>query len=260
MKYPLLLIAGLALGLAGCHSRPPGAKAAATPRAANALTPAAASALLPPPAQLDPASLPLEIKHGNPNIKAVALTIDDGPHPAFTPQILAILAQNHVHATFFVVGIKVAEDKKLIMAERAAGHVVENHTYNHLDLKQLAVKHPEAVRREIERNQELLAPLLGAAPQFLRPPAGHTSATVDAIIRSYGMTAVMYGTQSDYGQKDPQVIYHHVVDHVKNGTIILLHDGVPATLIAMPQIIQTLQQRGYQFQTIVELAQGLVGK
>jgi peptidoglycan/xylan/chitin deacetylase (PgdA/CDA1 family) len=157
-----------------------------------------------------------------------------------------------------------AQDKKLIMAERAGGHLVENHTYNHLDLKQLSKTSPDAVRKEIVRSQELLGPLLGAAPQFVRPPAGHTNDQVNQIIRSLGMCAVMYGTQSDYGQKDPQVIYHHALAHLNtgamNGTIILLHDGVPATLVALPQIITTLQQHGYALQTIDEMARGLGAK
>jgi peptidoglycan/xylan/chitin deacetylase (PgdA/CDA1 family) len=275
MKYLLLLIAALALAGAGCTSRqapaPATSRLSAPPaaggvpeRSEGGVGPQAAapvtSAPVAAPLHLDPASLPLKIIHGNPAVKAVALTIDDGPHPAYTPKILALLAQYHVHATFFVVGKMVAQDKKLVLAEHAAGDLVENHTYNHLDLKQLSKTSPDTVRKEIARDQELLTPLLGAAPQFLRPPAGHTNDQVDQIARSLGLTTVMWNTQSDFGQKDPQVIYDHVVNHVKNGTIILMHDGVPATLIALPRVLATLQKRGYTFETIDELARDLGGK
>ena len=269
MKYLLLLIAALALAGAGCHSAPLTAPAASrlsappapggVPERSEGGVGAAAA-----PLRLDPATLPLEITRGNPAIKAVAITIDDGPHPAFTPQILTILAQHHVHVTFFVVGKMVAQDKKLVLAEQAAGNLVENHTYNHLDLKQLSKTSPDTVRKEIERNQQTLEPILGAAPQFLRPPAGHTNDQVDQIARSLGLTTVLYRTKSDFGQKDPQVIYHQALAHLNNGqmngTIILLHDGVPATLIALPKIIETLQQRGYKLETIAEMARDLGGK
>ncbi len=255
----LLLALALALGaLAGCRSQvtvappllpPPAPPAAVTGPAVPEASPTAAP--------LDPTSLPLVIKRGNPAVKAVALTIDDGPHPTFTPRILEILHTAGVQATFFVVGRLAAAHPELVRAEREAGHQVENHTYDHQELTRLSA---ENARRQLVRGGQAVEAVLGQPPQFFRPPCGKYDEKITRLARDLGLTTVMWTIHSgDVGQGNAQIVYHNVVDHVTNGAIILMHDGAPATLTAMPNAISTLQQRGYAFQTIEKMAQGLSG-
>jgi peptidoglycan/xylan/chitin deacetylase (PgdA/CDA1 family) len=266
--YRIVGSAGLALVLAGCRAAqttvpaavaPPAQQLQAGPVTVPSPAPSPGPAAAPvAAAPLDPASLPLVIKRGNPAVKAVALTIDDGPHPEFTPKILKILAAQQVKATFFVVGKLVAAHPELVRAERDAGHLVENHTYDHEELTSLS---PEGVRKQLVRGSQVLESALGTAPQFFRPPCGKHDEQIERIARDLGLTTVMWSTYpGDQGELPAPRIYRGVVDHVQNGSLILLHDGVKQTLMALPEIISTLKKRGYAFQTVAEMARGLGAK
>jgi peptidoglycan/xylan/chitin deacetylase (PgdA/CDA1 family) len=195
------------------------------------------------------------ICRGLPSVPAVALTFDDGPHPDFTPRILQILAENNVHATFFVVGKMVALHPELVRAEYQAGHTVGNHTYDHPDLARMS---QDDVHHQWSEGSRVLREITGVAPRFCRPPGGEHNDMVVQVAADLGLTTVMWSDSAgDYGCSDAGYIRRATVQGAKNGAIILLHDGVEQTVEVLPQIIAGLREKGFTFQTLDEMAQAL---
>src|SRR5258708_1049848 len=108
--------------------------------------------------------------HGNTTHRQIALTFDDGPNEPYTSQVLEILRQNHVQATFFLVGENVETYPEAARAIVHDGHVIGNHTYSH---RNLIVHSNAAVRREIERGEEAIERVTGQQTHLFRPPYGY---------------------------------------------------------------------------------------
>lgn len=228
-------------------------------------TPAPAVSPMPQPVQSLPSTLQAQIpylqKHkrffynGNTDLPEIALTFDDGPNPANTPQILAILKKYHVHATFFDLGRLVELYPDLARQELAAGNIIGNHTWSHPDLPTLS---SSAIKKQIQDSSNAIQQATGVRPVFLRPPYGDVSANVLKIINLFGMTTVIWNNDSrDWSIPGTSTIINRVLASVGNGTIILLHDGGgnrQQTIAALPTIIQHLQARHYQFVTLAQLA------
>jgi peptidoglycan/xylan/chitin deacetylase (PgdA/CDA1 family) len=192
-----------------------------------------------------------KIFEGNIGRKQVALTFDDGPHPAFTPQILRILKQYHAKATFFVVGEQAERNPDLIRAEAAAGDSIGNHTYDHVSL----VKIPDDyVGTEIKACGEVLKQILGRAPHLFRPPGGAYNPQVAQVADSLGYTMVLWTNDpGDYASPGEDVILQRTFSKINNGSIILLHDGIQQTIDVLPTILQYLRDHGYQTVTVDEM-------
>lgn len=194
-----------------------------------------------------------KLMRGNPDIKAVALTFDDGPHPAFTPRILAILKKYNIKATFFVVGKMAKQFPYLVRAEAAAGNVVGNHTYDHLNLTKI----PDSmVTVQWQKGNAVIKSILGADPAFCRPPGGDYDKTVIQAAMKQGLTTVLWTDDpGDYAKPGDKAIEKRVLDRIDNGGIILIHDGIQQTIDVLPQIIEHLQKRGFKFETVAEMIQ-----
>ena len=108
----------------------------------------------------------------------IALTFDDGPHVASTLQLLALLKQFDVKATFFVVGEMAEQHPELVRAIAADGHVLGNHTFHHVNLKKIA---PEYVAVELKACGEVVQSSIGRAPHLFRPPGGDYTTHVSTI-------------------------------------------------------------------------------
>ena len=192
-----------------------------------------------------------KLLRGNTRRREIALTIDDGPHPTYTPQLLQILKANHVHATFFVVGEQAERYPGLIQAEVAGGHTVGNHTYDHVSLIKIP---PEYIDTEIEACGDVLTRLTGKTPHLFRPPGGEYNEDVAEATEALGYKMVLYSDDpGDYAQPGTQIIETRTLDTISNGGIILLHDGSSQTLTILPQIIQRLKSRGFRFVTIDQM-------
>ncbi|MGH2719604.1 MAG: polysaccharide deacetylase family protein [Actinomycetota bacterium] len=180
--------------------------------------------------------------------KVIALTFDDGPDPTWTPQILSVLAQAGVTATFFMIGWEAAADPALVEQVVAAGNGVGNHTWNHLDLTQLS---PAAFSAQVDRTTQLLDSLTGRPVTCLRPPQGDINATVEAELASRGLTAVLWNDDTrDWTRPGTAAIIHAALSEAKPGGIIEMHDGGgdrSETVQALPAIIAGLRAQGYQF-------------
>lgn len=109
------------------------------------------------------------ILSGPSNKRQVALTFDDGPDLEYTPQILDVLKNNNVKATFFVVGNRAEAHPEIVRRMIAEGHEVANHSYNHANLPKMEAAD---FRRQLEQTDRILEPLIGYSPKLFRPPYG----------------------------------------------------------------------------------------
>jgi peptidoglycan/xylan/chitin deacetylase (PgdA/CDA1 family) len=186
---------------------------------------------------------------GPPSAKVVALTFDDGPDPAETPNILDILEQHTVKATFFVTGQEVNNYPDLLRREYQEGHLVTNHTYTHRNLTGLS---DAEVAQELQATNTAITSLGVPQPNLFRPPGGQTNDRVVSIATSLGLTQTLWDVRpeiDDYLNPPPEEICNRVTSNVTPGSIVLLHDGGSAenTDAALPCIIQNLKAQGYRF-------------
>jgi len=191
--------------------------------------------------------------------KIVALTFDDGPYSPYTEQILDILKENQVHATFFVVGENVEKYPELVARIVREGHQIGNHTYHHVDLLKGDRK---KIAEEIDRTNKAIAAITGTAPHVVRPPHGFRDPAVMEMMAERGLKVVEWSVMSrDWTNPGVEVIVDRTVEKVRHGSIILLHDGDGIagkasriqSVEATRRIIQTLAGQGYQFVTVDEI-------
>lgn len=186
--------------------------------------------------------------------KVAALTIDDGPHNKTTPQILAMLKEKQVKATFFVLGEHAQAYPDLILQEKAEGHEVGIHAYSHRLLTKLS---RQEVGEELEKSAQALKNT-GGEVWIFRPPGGAYNDMVLDEAHKRGYSVVLWSVDpGDWRRPTVDQVVGNVVDQVKPGGIILLHDGqfpLP-TPQAIGRIVDTLRQQGYTFVTVSELLQ-----
>ncbi|MBE1530935.1 polysaccharide deacetylase family protein [Actinomadura algeriensis] len=192
------------------------------------------------PEMLAPASTANRCARGR-----VELTFDDGPD-LYTPQILEVLRAHEVRAVFYVTGEKAAARPELVRAIAAAGHRVENHSWNHPHLTDL----PSArVREQLARTSAAIEDAGAPRPTLFRPPFGSTDATVEAQARALGMRVVRWTIDThDWRGRHPDEIAATVLTRAEPGAVVLMHDGVArsaATVRSLPTIIRGLRARGF---------------
>lgn len=183
--------------------------------------------------------------------RRVALTFDDGPHPNFTPRLLAYLRQYRVKATFFMVGTQVETFPELARAIVAAGHEPANHTYSHPNLEGLG---PVGVQQELLRCEIALRRATGKTPVLFRPPGGRYNGAVRTAIGEIGYRTVLWSSNiMSPKSTDPAEVARAMMAEIKDGTIVLLHNGYDYTGQVLPLLLPELAKRGYRFVTVSEL-------
>lgn len=191
------------------------------------------------------------LRQGDPESKTVALTFDDGPHPAYTHHLLAVLDRYHVKATFFVVGKMAARHPESVREIFDAGHIVGNHTWGHRRLSKIS---DPSIAAEWEQCRAILYSITGERAVYCRPPGCSSNADVVLSAARQRMTTVLYTVNGrDYSLPGKNVILNRLLSLVKGGDIILLHDGVQQTIDIMPKLIETLESRGYEFVTVAQM-------
>ena len=187
----------------------------------------------------------------------IALSFDDGPHPMYTQEILSILAEYGVPATFFMVGENVLYYPEAAEAVLAAGHEIGNHSYDHRRLTKL---NEAGVRSQVSRCEEALASLGEYRPHLLRPPEGAMNATVRRVARAEGYRLILWDIDTrDWAHTPPDTITRNVLESVQAGDIILMHDYIghdSPTPAALRRLIPALLERGYRFVTVSRLIDG----
>ncbi|MBB5075005.1 polysaccharide deacetylase family protein [Nonomuraea endophytica] len=185
--------------------------------------------------------------------KCLALTFDDGPGKT-TPELLKVLKKAKVKATFFVMGKQVERRPSVLKRTVADGHAIGNHTYGHPSLPSLM---DEQVTTELRSTQEIVERVAGITPKMFRPPYGHTDERIVELAAQEGMSQVMWtGTTLDWQSRDVKKIKAAVLRLAKRNGVILMHETVPQTVRAMPEIIKELKKRGYTLVTVPQLAGG----
>ena len=197
------------------------------------------------------------------NLKAVALTFDDGPHPEFTAKLLDILDRYHAKATFFVIGRHVKSFPDLVFRMQQAGHDVANHSYLHERMNRMKLS--QAIE-EIEKTNFEIKNVTGKEVHYFRAPGGRYSANVYQAALKTHMQVINWSVNAgDYqnelvysGEKTPfnqsaQEILKHLSRTIKGGDIVLMHNGAPQTLEALPQLIEMLQKKGLKLVTVSEI-------
>jgi len=180
--------------------------------------------------------------------KKIALTFDDGPHPRYTEQILDGLADRDVKATFFILGRNIEGREEIVKRIHDEGHLIGNHTYNHVCLTSLRL---ETACEELNKENERIYDITGVYPLYVRPPFGEWREGLDCKMN---MIPVMWTVDSkDWMLKNVNEIVGNVVDNVKEGDIILMHDWYDTSVTAAMQIVDELQKKGYDFVTVDEL-------
>jgi peptidoglycan/xylan/chitin deacetylase (PgdA/CDA1 family) len=181
----------------------------------------------------------------------IALTFDDGPHGTYTPEILRILEQNQVKATFFVLGNRAETYPDLIIQMISSGHAIGNHTWDH---KSLAKSSSDQALASLRKTHELISGLTGQSSMIVRPPYGHTSPRVKKLIHDQGWHEVMWDSDSrDWENKNPDRILYRVMKSVAPGSIVLFHDIHPGAAGMLQTLISAFKANGYRFITIPEL-------
>lgn len=186
--------------------------------------------------------------------KLVALTFDDGPDPRYTPQVLAILKQYEVKATFFVVGESAKAHPGIIRDAVNGGHEIENHTFTHPELNRGTLA---KVTAEIVSTQEELEGMTGRYPHYFRPPKRLYNQAVIKAAHAHDLQVVLWTVGVENRNcPTPQKMAARVLSRARPGAIILAHDGIlnrEKTVHALPAIITGYQELGYKFVTLSEL-------
>lgn len=187
--------------------------------------------------------------------KVVALTFDDGPDPAWTPQVLEILEAEGVHAMFCMVGYLAERHPELAREVLTKGHMLCNHTQNHDATLDRAPK--SKVESEVFGGADSLKEVTGVEAAFYRPPAGRLSPTVIDVVHDRSQRVLHWSLDtSDYLRPDAGVLVERVKTNAAPGAVVLLHDGGgdrSQTVAALRPMIQGLKAMGYGFKTPGEI-------
>lgn len=184
-----------------------------------------------------------------PGSNQVALTFDDGPSAAYTPQILDILQRYGVPATFFVVGQQAAQNPGLIRRMAAEGHSVQNHTWSHAWLTRYS---DAAIADQLLRASRVIEELAGEAPHCYRPPFMAVSNRVRSVGAGLGLATIMWDVDPfDWKRPGSSAVTARVLGATGGGDIVLFHDTAGwSTVGALPAIIEGLRARGLEFVSI----------
>ncbi len=185
---------------------------------------------------------------------AVALTFDDGPDPAYTPSVLAILARYQAQATFFMLGERVRLYPALAREVSQAGHAVGSHCEHHVSL---LLASPARISREIVQAETAIEQATGRQPWLLRPPYGFHPPLLSREAKRRGYLVVGWSISSqDSASLPAERIARRVLARVRSGSIVLLHDGRgqrEETVKALPLILAGLRQRNLRCVTLPQL-------
>ncbi|WP_456275201.1 polysaccharide deacetylase family protein [Bacillus sp. AK128] len=198
------------------------------------------------------------VLRGPQNVNKVALTFDDGPDPRFTPEVLEVLKEYNVKATFFLMGSRAKAYPELVQRIIDEGHIIGNHTYWHPNL----VKEGEiaTLEREVSQTEDALAEQIGYRTKLFRAPYGFLYNELVEELKQLNYTVVGWSVDSlDWQEAPPEQISYNVISNVHPGAIILMHDGAEwdgdrtNTIKSLRQIIPALKKQGLDFETVPNL-------
>lgn len=180
--------------------------------------------------------------------RQIALTFDDGPHPRYTKLLLDGLKERGVAATFFVVGKNISGNEELIARMEQEGHLIGNHTYDHVKISDLSA---EQACAQVERTSALVREITGKDTEFIRPPFGEWNKDMEC---SFTMIPVLWSVDPlDWTTENTALIRERILKDVQEGDIILMHDYYRSSVDAALDVVDALLAQGYEFVTVDKL-------
>ena len=180
--------------------------------------------------------------------KRIALTFDDGPHPIYTPQMLELLKEEQVPATFFLLGENVELYGDVVKEIAKEGHLIGNHTYHHVQITSLSL---EEACKEIQETSDLIEELTGTGTEYVRPPFGTWNEELEERL---DLIPVMWSIDTkDWTTQNVDWIVRETVKHAEDHDIILMHDSYQSTVDAVKRVIEQLEAEGFEFVTVDEI-------
>ena len=195
----------------------------------------------------------------------IALTIDDGPDPTVTPQLLDMLDRYAAQATFFCVGEKAARYPDLCREIVRRGHAVENHSQHHRHY--FALMGYTGFMRELQAAQETLAAITGQRSLFFRAPAGLRNPFLEPVLARLGLQLASWSVRGfDTRISNVERVKHKLLGGLRAGAILLVHDGnaartsggIPVILEVLPTVLSAAAAANLRFVTLRQAAAGLV--
>ena len=189
----------------------------------------------------------------------VAMTIDDGPDPGVTPQVLDILERYSARATFFCIGDKAARHPDLCREIVRRGHALENHSQHHRHT--FAFLGYSGFMRELQAGQDTLTAITGQRPVFFRAPAGLRNPLLDPVLHRLGLQLVSWSVRGfDTRIGDAERVSSRLLRGLRAGAILLLHDGnaartpggIPVILEVLPAVLAAAAAANLHFVTLRE--------
>lgn len=182
------------------------------------------------------------------DVKKIALTFDDGPHPYYTEELLDGLKERGVKVTFFVTGEHAELHPEIIKRMSEEGHLIGNHTYSHIQLKD---SNRDAFKAELVKTNEIISDITGVEVQYVRPPYGTWDKKFETELN---MFPVLWTVDPlDWCSTNVACITDKVVSKVEENDIILMHDYYESTVTAALQVVDELMAEGYTFVTVEEI-------
>lgn len=183
---------------------------------------------------------------GNPYLKEISITFDDGPRPVYTPMVLDILNKDSIKATFFIIGKRAMIYPYFVRDIVANGHTIGNHTVNHLNLTLLPYNKKE---EEILNAQDIIYGITGERCRYFRPPGGDYDEEVEEILQKNSILLVLWTRKlGDYliPPKDDGLLLKKAEQEVIPGGIIVFHIGVRSTVDILPEFLSYVKRQGYK--------------
>lgn len=181
-------------------------------------------------------------------LKMVALTFDDGPHTKYTKALLDGLKEREVKATFFLIGESIEGKEDLVKRMSEEGHLIGNHTFYHTQLTKVST---EDACTEIWKTNTTIYEVTGKISEYIRPPFGEWNEKLSCAVE---MIPVLWDVDPlDWKYQNKDRIVKHVINNIKDGDIILLHDVYESSVEAALEIVDRLKEEGYIFVTVDEL-------
>ncbi|WP_066644995.1 polysaccharide deacetylase family protein [Christensenella timonensis] len=192
------------------------------------------------------------------NDKVIALTFDDGPNPVKTPELLDILEENDVVATFFVVGNLVEQFPDVVKRAYEDGNEIATHSYTHPEAAEWKGLSVEGQLAQYTQANDAIEAATGLRTLFDRPPGGNTP---EEKAEQIGREQILWSVDpEDWKYKDADTVYEHVMNGwnggvVQDGAVVLSHEIYQSTVDAYGRIIPELKEKGYKFVTISQMMQ-----